>query len=160
MDLILANSAQHARPRISPAVATLSLLIALNLLNYIDRYILPGEVSLIKSEFHSTDQQMGALTTALFIFYMIAAPLSGWLGDRLNKKQLFVCGALLSVLAILALHGSWMLFFLFGAVAIVLIVVYIWRKPADARIPERTSRKALITVGAILWSLEIGRAHV
>jgi hypothetical protein len=37
MDLILANSVQHARPRISPAVATLSLLIALNLLNYIDR---------------------------------------------------------------------------------------------------------------------------
>ena len=33
---------------------------------------------------------MGALTTALFIFYMLAAPLSGWLGDRLNKKQLFL----------------------------------------------------------------------
>jgi hypothetical protein len=43
---------QPARPRISPAVATLSLLIALNLLNYIDRYILPGELSLVKSEFH------------------------------------------------------------------------------------------------------------
>jgi MFS family permease len=134
-------------------VATLSLLIALNLLNYIDRYILPGELSLIQNEFHSTKQQMGALATALFIFYMIAAPLSGWLGDRLNKKQLFACGALFSVLAILALHRSWMLFFLLGAVSIVLIVVYIWRKPAAARIPERSSRKALIIFGAILWSL-------
>jgi MFS family permease len=153
MDLILANSVQPARPRISPAVATLSLLIALNLLNYIDRYILPGEVSLIKSEFNATDQQMGALTTALFIFYMIAAPLSGWLGDRLNKKQLFVCGVLLSVLAILAFHGSWILFFCCGALAVVLIIVYIWHKPADARIPERSSRKALIIFGAILWSL-------
>jgi MFS family permease len=153
MDLILANSVQHARPRISPAVATLSLLIALNLLNYIDRYILPGELSLIQNEFHSSDHQMGALTTALFIFYMIAAPLSGWLGDRLNKKQLIVCGALLSVLAILALHGSWMLFICIGALAAVLIIVYIWRKPADARIPERSSRKALIIFGAILWSL-------
>ena len=149
----MASSVQPVRPRISPAVATLSLLIALNLLNYIDRYILPGEVSLIKSEFHSTDQQMGALTTALFIFYMIAAPLSGWLGDRLNKKQLFVCGALLSVLAILALHGSWMPFFLLGAVAAVLITVYFWRKPAAARLPDRSSRKALIIFGAILWSL-------
>jgi hypothetical protein len=54
-------------------VATLSLLIALNLLNYIDRYILPGEVSLIQREFHSTDQQMGALTTALLLY-----DLSGW----------------------------------------------------------------------------------
>jgi MFS transporter, Spinster family, sphingosine-1-phosphate transporter len=52
----------------SPAVGTLVLLIGLNLLNYIDRYILPGEVSLIQREFHSTDQQMGALTTALFSF--------------------------------------------------------------------------------------------
>ena len=68
-------------------MATLSLLIALNLLNYIDRYILPGELSLIQSEFHATDQQMGALTTALFIFYMIAAPLTGWLGDRFRASR-------------------------------------------------------------------------
>ena len=141
------------RPRISPAVATLTLLIALNLLNYIDRYILPGEVSLIQREFHSTDQQMGALTTALFIFYMIAAPLSGWLGDRLNKKQLFFCGALLCVMAILALHGSWMPFFLLGAMAVVLFGAYLWVQPAAARLPERSSRKALIIFGAILWSL-------
>ena len=149
---MLALSQTH-RARISPAVATLSLLIALNLLNYIDRYILPGEVSLIQHEFHSTDQQMGALTTALFIFYMVAAPLSGWLGDRLNRKQLFVCGAVLSVLAILALRGSWMLFFSIGALAAILMAVYVWQKPAAARIPERTSRKALIIFGAVLWSL-------
>jgi len=149
----LATTSQSARPRISPAVATLTLLIALNLLNYIDRYILPGEVSLIKSEFHSTDQQMGALTTALFIFYMIAAPLSGWLGDRLNRKQLFACGALFSVLAVLALHRSWMPFFLLSGVAVVLLIAYIWAQPAAARLPERSSRKALIIFGAILWSL-------
>jgi len=142
-----------ARFRLSPAVATLTLLIALNLLNYIDRYILPGEVSLIQYEFHSTDQQMGALTTALFVFYMLAAPLSGWLGDRLNKKQLFFCGAVLSVLAVLALHGDWRFFFLLGGLAILFLIAYVWHKPAAARIPERTSRKALIIFGAILWSL-------
>ena len=147
------TSAEPLRPRISPAVATLTLLIALNLLNYIDRYILPGEVSLIQREFHSTDQQMGALTTALFIFYMIAAPLSGWLGDRLNRKQLLACGTVLCVLAILALHGSWMLFFLVLAISASLSVAYVWAKPAAARLPDRTSRKALIIFGAILWSL-------
>jgi MFS family permease len=134
-------------------VATLSLLIALNLLNYIDRYILPGELSLVKSEFHSTDHQMGALTTALFIFYMLAAPLSGWLGDRLNKKQLFVCGVALCVMAALALHGNWMLFIQLGALAVVLLIAYIWFQPAAARLPDRSSRKALIIFGAILWSL-------
>jgi len=93
---------QDVRPRLSPAVGTFLLLLALNLLNYIDRYILPGEVSLIQREFHSTDQQMGALTTALFITYMLVAPLTGWLGDRFSRKPLIIAGAVLWSVATLA----------------------------------------------------------
>ncbi|MGA3082723.1 MAG: MFS transporter [Terracidiphilus sp.] len=95
-------STQSSRLRLTPAQGTLLLLIALNLLNYIDRYILPGELSLIQREFHSTDQQMGALTTALFIFYMFAAPLTGWLGDWFPRKPLIVAGAVLWSVATLA----------------------------------------------------------
>jgi len=94
-------------------VATLSLLIGLNLLNYIDRYILPGEVSLIQREFHATDQQMGALTTALFFFYMFAAPATGWLGDRFRRKPLIVAGAVLWSVATLGtawVHDYWTLY--------------------------------------------------
>jgi MFS family permease len=91
----LAASPNTLRSRITPAQGTLALLIGLNLLNYIDRYILPGELSLIQREFHSTDQQMGALTTALFFFYMFAAPLTGWLGDRFPRKPLIIAGAVL-----------------------------------------------------------------
>jgi MFS family permease len=91
----LPNQVQSKPKHWNPAVATLVLLIGLNLLNYIDRYILPGEVSLIKSEFHATDQQMGALTTALFFFYMFAAPATGWLGDRFRRKPLIIAGAVL-----------------------------------------------------------------
>jgi MFS family permease len=104
---------QSPRPRVSPAVVTLVLLIALNLLNYIDRYILPGEISLIQREFHSTDQQMGALTTALFFFYMFAAPLTGWLGDRFPRKPLIIAGAVLWSVATLGtawVHDYWTLF--------------------------------------------------
>jgi len=97
----VATASQPLRPRLTPAQGTLLLLIALNLLNYIDRYILPGEVSLIQHEFHSTDQQMGALTTALFFFYMIAAPLTGWLGDWFPRKPLIIAGALLWSIATL-----------------------------------------------------------
>ncbi len=96
------TSLQSGRSRISPALVALLLLIGLNLLNYVDRYILPGEVSLIKSEFHSTDQQIGALTTALFVTYMLTAPLTGWLGDRFRRKPLIVAGAVLWSLATLA----------------------------------------------------------
>ena len=76
-------------------MVALTLLIGLNLLNYIDRYILPGEVALIQREFGSTDQEMGALTTALFIVYMLVAPLTGWLGDRFPRKPLIIFGAVL-----------------------------------------------------------------
>jgi len=109
----LPNIPQPSRPRMSPAAVTLLLLIALNLLNYIDRYILPGEVSLIQREFNSTDQQMGALTTALFLFYMVAAPASGWLGDRFRRKPLIIAGAVLWSVATLGtawVHDYWTLY--------------------------------------------------
>jgi MFS family permease len=85
-------------------------LIALNLLNYIDRYILSGEVAPIQREFHATDHQMGLLATALFAFYMIAAPLTGWLGNRMRRKPLIIAGALLWSLATLGtvwVHSYW-----------------------------------------------------
>ncbi|MGB0063850.1 MAG: MFS transporter [Terracidiphilus sp.] len=100
--------------RLHPAVATVALLLALNLLNYIDRYILAGEVQPIQHEFHVTDQQMGALGTAFFVFYMLAAPLTGWLGDRFRRKPLIIAGATLWSLATLAaiwIHSYTTLYF-------------------------------------------------
>ena len=101
---------QPLRPRLNPAMGTLVLLVGLNLLNFIDRYILPGAQPLIQREFHSTDQQMGALTTALFVFYMLAAPLTGWLGDHYRRKPMIIAGAVLWSLATLGtawVHGYW-----------------------------------------------------
>jgi MFS family permease len=109
-EYFLLSTAPQPRPRIPPAQGTLVLLIGLNLLNYIDRYIFPGELSLIQRDFHSTDHQMGALTTALFLFYMIAAPLTGWLGDRFPRKPMIIAGAVLWSLATLAtvwVHSYW-----------------------------------------------------
>ncbi len=98
----MADTSKPLSTPLNPALGTFLLLLALNLLNYIDRYILPGEVSLIQREFHCTDQQMGALTTALFITYMLVAPLTGWLGDRFPRKPLIVAGAVLWSVATLA----------------------------------------------------------
>jgi len=97
-----------------PALIALVLLFALNLLNYLDRYILPGAQPLIQAEFGATDEQMGALTTALFIAYMCTAPLTGWLGDRFSRKPLIVAGATLWSLATLFtyfVHDYWSLYF-------------------------------------------------
>jgi MFS family permease len=110
----LPKLSKRLRPRVSPALGTVALLLALNLLNYIDRYILPGAQPLIQREFHATDQQMGALTTALFFFYMFAAPASGWLGDWFRRKPLIITGAVLWSLATLGsafAHTYWSLYF-------------------------------------------------
>jgi MFS family permease len=107
------SSEQVGRPKLHPALVAFVLLIGLNLLNYIDRYILPGAQPLIQAEFRATDQQMGALTTALFITYMLVAPLTGWLGDRFKRKWLIVAGAVLWSLTTLStawVHDYWTLF--------------------------------------------------
>ena len=84
-----------------PVLVTFLLLLGLSLLNYIDRYLLPGTQPLVQSEFHLSDQRLGALTTALFVTYMLTAPLTGWLGDRWRRKPLIVTGAILWSLATL-----------------------------------------------------------
>ena len=107
------NFLRKLRPTISPVLGTVLLLIGLNLLNYLDRYILNGAQPLIQQEFHATDEQMGRLTTALFFFYMFAAPASGWLGDWLRRKPLIIAGAILWSLATLGtafVHTYWGLF--------------------------------------------------
>ncbi|MBV8114140.1 MAG: MFS transporter [Silvibacterium sp.] len=90
--------------RISPARTAglaLFLLTALNLFNFIDRYILPGVQPLVQKEFRVDDAQIGLLTTVFFFVYMCAAPLTGWLGDRFPRKPLIVIGALLWSIATL-----------------------------------------------------------
>ncbi len=109
----MSTTTSTVRTPVSPALATLILLIALNLLNYIDRYILPGELSLIQNEFNASREQMGALTTAMFFVYMLAAPLTGWLGDRYRRKPLIIAGAVLWSLATLGtawVHSYWTLY--------------------------------------------------
>ena len=163
----MATSFQPRRLRLSPAVATLVLLIGLNLLNYIDRYILPGELSLIQSDFHSTDQQMGALTKALFLFYMLAAPLTGWLGDRFPRKPLILAGAILWSLATLAtvwVHGYWTFYIRQAFVGIGEVTFGIFAPTVLADFyPERDRNRILsifyvaIPVGAALGYLAGGQ---
>jgi len=94
------------QPRLVPSVAgaatALVLLTALNFVNYIDRYILPGVQEQVKREFHVSDAALGSLTFWFFLTYMCAAPLTGWLGDRLPRKPLIVgCALLISLINLL-----------------------------------------------------------
>jgi len=72
----------------------LTLLTALNLLNYIDRSVLFAVQPLVQTEFHLSDAQIGYLTSAFIGFYMVAAPFVGPLADRYSRKLIIVFGAL------------------------------------------------------------------
>ena len=83
------------------AWVALLLLTALNFLNYIDRNVLFAVQPLIQKEFHLTDEQVGFLTSAFFVCYMIAAPLIVPLADRFPRRQIMAIGAFVWSLATL-----------------------------------------------------------
>src|SRR4029077_6437269 len=60
-------------PAARSAWTALVVLTLVNLVNYMDRYVVPGVgESLQHSELHLTDSQFGALTSAFFLVYMFA----------------------------------------------------------------------------------------
>lgn len=77
----------------------LALLLAVNLLNYIDRQVLYAVFPLIKSDLHLSDTALGFLGSAFMLCYMVSAPLLGWLGDRLSRVRLAASGLLVWSLA-------------------------------------------------------------
>src|SRR5271169_2763279 len=83
------------------ARAALLLLTALNFLNYIDRNVLFAVQPLIQKEFALSDEQVGFLTSAFFVCYMIAAPLIVPLADRFPRKRIMAAGAFVWSLATL-----------------------------------------------------------
>jgi MFS family permease len=66
----------------------LGLLLAVNLLNYIDRQVLFAVFPLIKIDLNLTDTALGFLGSAFMLSYLLFAPLFGWLGDHWSRTRL------------------------------------------------------------------------
>ena len=77
----------------------LGLLLAVNLLNYIDRQVLFAVFPLIKIELHLSDTALGFLGSAFMFSYMFLAPLFGWLGDHWSRTRLASGGIIVWSLA-------------------------------------------------------------
>ena len=82
----------------------LALLLAINLFNYIDRYILAAVEPLIAGHFFAaTDEtamaKTGSLATAFLVSYMLLAPLFGWIADRFSRWKVIAAGVALWSLA-------------------------------------------------------------
>ncbi len=83
----------------SQARYALALLLAVNLLNYIDRQALYAVFPLIKADLNLSDTALGFLGSAFMFSYMLTAPLFGRLGDRINRVRLAAGGLALWSLA-------------------------------------------------------------
>lgn len=80
--------------RKSHPTTALLLLTGLNLLNYADRNVLFAVQPLVQNEFHISKAQIGYLTSAFLICYMLAAPFVGPLADRYSRKIIISLGAI------------------------------------------------------------------
>ena len=74
----------------SGARLTLGLLVAINLFNYIDRYVLAAVEPNIRAAFFAPDDvnamaRTGLLAPAFLLTYMFSAPILGFLADRFSR---------------------------------------------------------------------------
>src|SRR5436190_17887698 len=81
------------------ALYPLFLLTTLNLLDYVDRYIIASVGSLIRHDFTISDAQFGLFGTVFFLVYLLASPIFGYLGDRYPRRAILALGAILWSLA-------------------------------------------------------------
>ena len=77
----------------------LGLLLAVNLLNYIDRQVLFAVFPLIKIDLRLSDTALGFLGSAFMLSYLLFAPLFGWLGDHWSRTKLAAGGLVIWSLA-------------------------------------------------------------
>jgi len=73
----------------------LALLTALNLLNYIDRFIVTAVGPRIQEHLGLADKELGLVTSAFMVGYFATSPAFGWLGDRFPRKALITLGVLI-----------------------------------------------------------------
>lgn len=86
-------AAQPASPHYRRYV--LALLLAVNILNYIDRQVLYALFPLVKADLGLSDAMLGLLGSAFMVCYMVSAPLLGWLGDQGSRTVLASWGLII-----------------------------------------------------------------
>jgi MFS family permease len=83
-------------------VRALVVLTGINLLNYLDRYVVSPIAPDLKAAMGLTDAQLGWLVPAFMLVYMIAAPAFGAWGDRGSRTRPIAIGVFIWSLATMA----------------------------------------------------------
>jgi MFS family permease len=81
-------------------ILALAILAGINLLNYLDRYVVSALLpDLKRAPMHLTDFELGTLMSGFLVVYMLAAPVFGRLGDRGSRPRPIAVGVFLWSLA-------------------------------------------------------------
>jgi MFS family permease len=88
-----------APPSRRPALIALGVLTTINLLNYLDRYLVPPLVPDLERALGISHAQSGWLWPAFMVVYMIAAPVFGAWGDRGSRTRPIAIGVAIWSLA-------------------------------------------------------------
>jgi MFS family permease len=79
----------------------LAVMVGINFLNYLDRWVAAAAAPLIQKEFHIDDAQVGLLGTAFLLVYAVAALPFGYWGDRGVRRTIIGVGVTIWSLATL-----------------------------------------------------------
>lgn len=79
---------------IKSRTAIVAILTGLNLVNYIDRFLVMAVGPRFQAELGLSDGELGLVETAFMIGYMLTSPIFGRLGDRRPRKGLIAGGVL------------------------------------------------------------------
>lgn len=77
-----------------PATSAVIALTALNLLNYLDRFVVAGMVEPLKKAFGADDADIGLLMSVFLVSYMLASPLFGAMARSLRRTAILGAGVL------------------------------------------------------------------
>ncbi|MGO8946558.1 MAG: MFS transporter [Ktedonobacterales bacterium] len=91
-DALSSQAAGAKHRRISTAVPVFWLLFAINTVNFFDRFLAVAVAPTLKSEFHLTDGNIGALSSAFIVIYTLSSLPLGLLADRVSRARVVSVG--------------------------------------------------------------------
>jgi MFS family permease len=98
--------------RLRSPVGILALLTGLNLLNYLDRFVLAAVLEPVKGELTLSDTMAGALATVFLIGYFVTSPIFARLAETVSRRTLIAIGIVIWSLATIGsglVHDEWSL---------------------------------------------------